>query len=125
MQQLIKLSAVFFVMAAFAFIPPEHNPVGHWSISYSDGSKNYVDFYKDGTFKNFTVEGKLIHEGKYKLNGDVMSINDKEGCGDTYWATYKLTLYTEDSLLNTAMEDSCSGRREAVSGSVLKRLANK
>jgi hypothetical protein len=54
-----------------------------------------------------------------------MSINDKQGCGDTYWATYKLTFYTEDSLLNTAMEDSCIGRKEAINNSVLKRLENK
>jgi hypothetical protein len=125
MKQTIKVVTVFFVMAVFAFIPPKHNPVGHWRISYSDGSKEYVDFYKNGTFKDFTSEGKLVHQGNYKLDGDVMSINDKEGCGDTYWATYKLTFYSEDSVLNTAMEDSCSGRREAVTGSVLTRLANK
>jgi hypothetical protein len=125
MKQTINVVSVFFVMAVFAFIPPKHNPVGHWRISYSNGSEDYVDFYKGGTFKNFTTEGKLIHQGNYKLDGDVMSINDKEGCGDTYWATYKLTFYSEDSVLNTAMEDSCSGRREAVTGSVLKRLANK
>jgi hypothetical protein len=125
MKQTINIVTVFFVMAVFAFIPPKHNPVGHWRISYSNGSEDYVDFYKGGTFKNFTTEGKLIHQGNYKLDGDVMSINDKEGCGDTYRATYKLTFYSEDSVLNTAMEDSCSGRREAVTGSVLKRLANK
>jgi hypothetical protein len=125
MKQTINVVSVFFVMAVFAFIPPKHNPVGHWRISYSNGSEDYVDFYKGGTFKNFTTEGKLIHQGNYKLDGDVMSINDKEGCGDTYWATYKLTFYSEDSVLNTAIEDSCSGRREAVTGSVLKRLANK
>ena len=125
MKQLIRVLAIFFIMAVLGFIPPRHNPVGHWRISYPNGSEDYVDFYKDGTFKNFTTSGKLIHQGAYKFNGDVISINDKEGCGDTYWATYKLTFYSEDSVLNTVMEDSCSGRKEVVNGSVLKRLDEK
>lgn len=122
MKQAIILSTVFFVMTVFAFIPPKHNPVGHWKISYTDGSNEYLDFYKNGTFKSVSVDGKSTHEGNYKFNDDAISINDKEGCGDTYWGTYKLTFYTEDSVLNTVLEDSCTGRREAVNGSVLVRL---
>lgn len=125
MKQLIKVLAVFFVLAIFAFIPPKHDPVGHWRVSYSNGIEDYVDFYKDGTFKNFTTDGKLMHQGTYKFKEDVISVTDKEGCGDTYWGTYKLTFYTEDSVLTTVMEDSCSGRKAAVDGSVLKRLSNK
>src|SRR5664279_4074881 len=114
MKQAIKLSAIFFVMAAFAFIPQTHNPVGHWKISYRDGSNEYVDFYKDGTYKSVSVNGTLTHKGNYKMNNDVISVNDNEGCGDTYWGSYKLTFYTEDSVLNTVVEDSCTGRSEAV-----------
>lgn len=122
MKQAIKLSAIFFVIAAFAFTPQKHNPVGHWKISYTNGLNEYVDFYKDGTFKSVSIDGQLTHQGNYKMSDDVISVNDKEGCGDNYWGTYKLTFYTEDSVLNTVVEDSCTGRREAVNGSVLVRL---
>ena len=125
MKQIIKMTAAFLILIAFAFTPPKNNPVGHWRISYTNGMHDYVDFYKDGTFKNFTTDGKLIHHGNYKFNDNVMSINDKEGCGDTYWATYKLTFYGKDSALTTAMEDSCGGRKEAINGSSLKRIKNK
>ena len=125
MKQAVKLSTIFFVITIFAFIPPQHNPVGHWKITYSNGANEYVDFYKNGTYKSVSDDGTLTHQGNYKMSDDVISINDHEGCGDSYWATYKLTFYTEDSVLNTVMEDSCTGRREAVTGSVLIRQKDK
>ena len=125
MKQLIKVSAFLFAITISAFIPPKHNPVGHWKITYTNGANEYVDFYKDGTYKSTSDNGTLTHQGNYKVSNDVISINDKEGCGDSYWGTYKLTFYTEDSVLNTVMEDSCTGRREAVTGSILIRQKDK
>lgn len=121
MKQAIKLSVIFFMMACFAFIQQKHNPVGHWKIFYRNGSDEYVDFYKNGTYKSVSGEGTLTHQGNYKMNDNIISVNDNEGCGDNYWGSYKLTFYTEDSVLNTVVEDSCIGRKEAVDGSVLVR----
>ena len=121
MKRLIKVAVFFFTIIALAFIPTKHDPVGHWKITYTNGANEYVDFYKDGTYKSVSENGTLTHQGKYKMNDDVISINDQEGCGDSYWGTYKLTFYTGDSVLNTVVEDSCIGRREAVTGSVLIR----
>ena len=116
---------VLFLIAAFAFIPPRHHVIGHWKISYPNGTSDYLDLKLDGTFRNFNSAGKTLHVGNYKVNGDTLSINDKEGCGDTYWATYKLSFFGEDSASYAVIEDSCSGRREAINGGGLKRLKNK
>jgi len=112
MKQTIKIAVVFFVSVIFAFILPKHNIAGRWITYNTDGSIAYVDFNKDGTFKVASPEGKLFHAGNYKFNDDdVFSINDKEGCGDTYWGTYKLTFIGEDSLQVAVIQDSCTGRR--------------
>lgn len=124
MKKTIKVLAVSFVIAAFAFIPPLHNVVGNWRITYSNGTKEYVDFKSDGTYRSYDSTGQTHHQGTYKFSDDIMSINDKEGCGDTYWATYKITFFGKDSASNTAIEDSCSGRKEAINGAGLKRIKN-
>jgi hypothetical protein len=118
MKQTVKM----LFLLAFAFITPKHDPVGHWQITYTNGASEFVDFNKDGSFQSHGADGKASHQGSFKFHNDVISINDKEGCGDTYWGSYKLTFYTEDSVLNTVMEDSCTGRKDAVNGSVLKRM---
>ncbi len=114
MKQSIKVFAVFFLIIAFAFIPPQHDIVGRWITYNTDGSIAYVDFNKDGTFKVTSPEGKLFHHGNFKFNDDVFSVNDKEGCGDTYWGSYKFTFFSEDSLTVSVIEDSCTGRREDI-----------
>lgn len=122
MKQTIKVLAALFVITAFAFIPPKHNVVGHWKIHYTNGAMEDVDFKSDGTYRSYSLTGETTHNGNYKFSGGTMSINDKEGCGDTYWATYKITFFGKDSASNTEIEDSCSGRREAVDGATLKRV---
>ena len=112
MKQTIKVAAVFFVTVIFAFIPLKHDITGRWITYNTDGSIAYVDFNKDGTFKVASLQGQLFHAGNYKLgDDDVFSINDKEGCGDTYWGKYKLAFINEDSLQIAVIEDSCTGRR--------------
>jgi hypothetical protein len=115
MKQTIKVAAVFFVTVIFAFIPLKHDITGRWITYNKDGSIAYVDFSKNGTFKVASPDGQLFHAGNYKFsNDDVFSINDKEGCGDTYWGKYKLTFISEDSLQIAVIEDSCTGRREDI-----------
>ena len=115
MKQAIKVCIFFCVIAALAFIPPKHSIVGRWITYDTDGSIAYVDFNKDGTFKVASTEGKLFHHGNYKFNdNDVFSINDNEGCDDTYWGKYQLTFISSDSLQIAVIEDSCTGRREDI-----------
>ena len=122
MKQAIKFLAVVSVMATSAFIPPKHHITGRWMEHNPDGSKAYVDFNSAGTFNEYS-KGKLIHKGNYKFNDPVISISGKkDGCGDGYWAKYKLTFHGNDSIAVTAIEDSCTPRRESVNGSGLSRI---
>ena len=115
MKQIFKVFAVFLVIAAFACMPPQHDIVGRWITYNTDGSIAYVDFNKDGTFKVASPEGQLFHAGNYAFSdAGIFSINDKEGCGNTYWGKYKLTFINNDSLQIAVVEDSCTGRREEI-----------
>jgi hypothetical protein len=116
MKQTIKVIAILFAVAAFSFTLPKHNIVGRWITYETDGSMGYVDFHKDGTFKVTSLEGKIYHQGNFKFSNDVFSINDKEGCGNTYWGTYQLTFFGNDSLTVAVISDSCSGRRQSITG---------
>src|ERR1700733_39918 len=112
MKKTLRVAVVFIVMCAFTIIPPKHDIVGRWITYNTDGTIGYVDFAKDGSFKVTSTDGQLYHSGHYKLDNDVFSVNDKEGCGDNYWGTYKLTFIGENSSHVTAITDSCTGRRE-------------
>jgi len=128
MKHSIKVLTVFFILTAFAFTHPKHNIVGRWKTYEKDGSFSYVDFNSNGTFKVASTDGKQIfHQGKYKFKNDVFSVNDKEGCGDTYWGTYKFTFVGIDSLYVAVINDSCTGRREQITtGNIgLKRVKTK
>jgi hypothetical protein len=122
MKKIIKIAVVFLVLTCFAFLPPAHHIEGHWRISYSNGQKDFLDLKKDGTFRNFNADGQTLRNGNFKYSGDVFSINDKGGCGDTYWATYKFTFHGEDSISFAVIEDSCTGRRQQIEAGGLKRM---
>jgi hypothetical protein len=125
MKKSIKVFAVFFIMAAFAFIPPKHSLVGRWVSHHKNGSvASYVVFKTDGSFVHTSPKGKLLHQGKYKLNNDTFSIYDKT-CGVGYWGKYKLNFYGADSVSFAVIEDSCSGREHDVNGGGIRRLKKK
>lgn len=128
MKQTIKVFAVFFAIAAFAFMPPGHKLVGRWIIYASDGtnSHEYVEFKMDGTYDVVLPNGKIGENGNYKLNHSVFSIKNIKAhvCGNDYWGSYKLTFYGQDSVSFTLIADSCTSRREDIVGGNpgLKRL---
>jgi hypothetical protein len=130
MKQSIKVFKIFFVLAAFAFIPPKHNLVGRWIIYAPDNmnSHEYVDFKKDGTYDVVLPNGKTGEIGNYKLNDSIFLIkNIKAVCGDGYWGSYKLTFHGRDSVCFIVIEDSCTARREDIVGGNpgLKRFKEK
>ncbi|MDP4286247.1 MAG: hypothetical protein Q8891_17710 [Bacteroidota bacterium] len=124
MKQTIKVFILFFVIAAFAFIPPKHSIVGKWRTSENDGTHNYISFTSGGTFNYQDLNGKTIHKGKYKYFNDTFSISDDD-CGAGYWARYKLTFLGTDSVSFAVIEDSCSGRENDINGAGLRRLKRK
>ena len=122
MKLFFKLTAAILLVAFFAFIPPKHSIAGKWVVHFSNGYNAWVDFNADGTFRNYDGDGKTLHEGSYKFSDDVFSTTDKEGCGESYWGTYKFSFINIDSAKVSVITDSCTGRMEAVNNSTLRRV---
>ena len=124
MKKFIISLATLIALVFLAFISPQNNIIGHWQVVVPDTTKIYVDFNRDGTFKNFLSSGAVVFEGKYKLSNDTFSIYDK-GCGMSYPGKYKLTFPDANSIYFAVIEDSCKGRREDINASTLKRVMKK
>jgi len=124
MKKAIILLTALFALIFLAFISPKNNIIGRWQVVLPDTVKLYVDFNRDGTFKNFLSNGTVVFDGKYKLSNDTFSIYDK-GCGLDYPGKYKLTFSGENSIYFAVIEDSCKGRRDDINGSTLKRVMKK
>ena len=58
--------------------------------------------------------------GPYKVEGNTVMIADST-CGFGYWGKYKVTWYSNDPAKAVLVEDSCSGRKMNVDGSVMVR----
>jgi len=112
---------VAFTAASFVF-PQQPRIIGHWVAHYRNGSASYADFNEDGTCKSYTFDGKPLVNATYKVGNGTLSINDKQGCGDDYWGKYSLTFYGRDSVLFTAVDDSCTPRRTSIDGGNLSRV---
>jgi hypothetical protein len=129
MKQVFKVLTVFSVMAAFAFIPPKHNLVGHWIAYERDGSIGaYINFKTDGTYNIELPNGQIGEMGSYKLDNSIFSIkNAKPVCGDDYWGSYTITFHGRDSVSFALIKDSCTSRREDIVGgnAGLKKLKAK
>jgi hypothetical protein len=122
MKKYLKFALLFAVSGAFAFtlIPLKRSMVGHWRVAFGDGIKGNVVFRSNGTYEA-TFDGQTWKVGgQYKLDGDLSTITDSS-CGFGYWAKYKATWYTDDSLRMTVIEDSCTGRRADADNSVMVR----
>jgi hypothetical protein len=120
MKQSIKVLTVFFVMTAFAFIPPKYKFVGKWIIFAPDGSPSgeYVNVYKDGTYDVTLPGGQIGEKGYYKVDHSIFSIKNAiaRACGDGYWGTYKMTWHGSDSVSFVVIEDTCTARRYDIVG---------
>jgi hypothetical protein len=131
MKQLIKVLTVFFILTAFAFMPPKHSLVGKWIIMHADGSPSgeYVNIYKGGTYDVTLPNDQVGERGYYKIDHSTFSIKNAvaSACGSDYWGKYKMTWHGEDSVSFVVIEDSCSARRYDLVGvnPGLKRVTNK
>ena len=109
------------LLLIFAFIPAKRSIVGNWKSFYGNGITGKTSFHSDGTYEA-TFDGQAWKVGgTYKVDGDVQSITDST-CGFGYWAKYKATWYTDDSVRMTAVEDSCQGRKANADGMVMTRV---
>ncbi len=124
MKKLPFLLAGALALIIVSFTLPEGNVVGHWKVYHRDGMNSFVDFNSDGTYEGSTMTGQVYVKGKYSSKGDVSSITDNL-CGIGYMAQYKLNFINKDSIVISAIEDSCSGRKASVDGASLKRWKDK
>jgi hypothetical protein len=120
MKKLIFLLAACCLFVLIAFIVPQKNIVGTWTITYKDGKTSTIDFRKDGTFKVAIPAEQFTVEGKYKFKDDILSITDST-CGTNYWGKYKGKFMGADSIYSTVIEDSCTGRRMSADKTTLVR----
>jgi hypothetical protein len=114
-----SLLFVFIIAIIFAFVLPNYNLVGKWSILNLDGtpSGEFVDFKEDNTYTVALPDGQIGERGNYLLKDSVFSIkNIKDVCGKGYWGKYSLTFYGSDSVHLVLIEDTCSARRMDIVG---------
>ena len=70
-----------------------------------------VHFRADSSY-TVSVNGKYALGGRYYVNKDTMRISDP-ACDPTYYGTYKLDFFAQDSVRLTVVQDTCAGRRRA------------
>lgn len=117
---LVAFCALFVVGGVvFAFVARK-TFVGHWRVHYGNGDWGNVVFRTDGTAEA-TFDGTTWKVGgPYKQEGTTLTMADST-CGFGYWARYKATWYSDDSVRTTLIEDTCTGRKNSVAGAVLVR----
>jgi hypothetical protein len=95
--------------------------VGRWNAAYGNQMTGHLVLRSNGTYEaDFTGQQWKVG-GHYKMQGNTITITDSV-CGFGYWAKYNCTWYSDDSLRQTVVTDSCSGRKEDANGMVLVRV---
>lgn len=115
MKQRLTLPICLLALAPLAFINPPGSLIGRWQQKWPGDLRAVTIYRTDGTF-DILLNGKLFVNGKYKLNGDTLAIDDPT-CGNGYYGTYQLTFITPDSIRQTLIADTCQARRETIGAS--------
>lgn len=97
-----------------------HSLVGSWKAAYGDGITGKMVVRSNGTFLATFDQRTFKVGGRYKFDGNTLSIADSS-CGLRYWAKYGVDWLTDDSIRITVIEDTCAGRRGDGNGAVLVR----
>jgi hypothetical protein len=105
----------------FAFGPPKDRNIGRWKAKYGNDMTGIIDFKADGTFETSFEKSDFKVGGIYITRDDILYIADTS-CGENYWGKYRQTFYTDDSVLNNVLEDSCSRRRAGADKAVFIRM---
>lgn len=113
--------AFLLISTVFAFMAFKETIVGKWKITYSSGNVTTIIFRSNGTVRAEIPSEHFIVEGKYKMQGNILSVTDTS-CGNDYWGKYKSTFFSNDSAYAEVIEDSCSGRRYTVDKQTLIRI---
>ena len=93
-------------------------------VEYADGLIDLTFIFRADSTYDGMVNGKAYVTGNYFVKNDTMHIADNS-CNLAYYATYRLKYLPKDSLLFTAISDTCKQRYEGANGLVLKRMLKK
>jgi len=97
--------------------------VGRWKATYGNQMSGHLILRSNGTYDaDFDGQSWKVG-GHYKVQGSTVTISDSV-CGFGYWGKYQCTWYSDDSVRETVLTDSCSGRKGNADGMVLVRDKN-
>jgi len=97
--------------------------VGRWKAAYGNRMSGHLILRSNGTYDaDFDGQSWKVG-GHYKVQGSTVTISDSV-CGFGYWGKYQCTWYSDDSVRETVLTDSCSGRKGNADGMVLVRDKN-
>jgi len=123
---LTLLGSIAFLSITFCFTQPDNRIVGRWNRIQKtpDGPVNLMFVFRADSTYDGIVNGKAFVNGKYFIKNDTMSISDN-GCSLAYYGTYRIKYFAQDSLLFTAISDTCKQRYEGGNNLALKKMAKK
>ena len=114
------------LLTIVSFISAPDPIVGRWQrIQKSpNGDINLIFVFRSDSTYDGIVNGKAFTTGRYFIKNDTISVSDN-GCNLAYYGTYKLKYYAQDSLLFTAISDTCQERYQGANGLACKKLPKK
>jgi hypothetical protein len=117
------LGCLAVLLTIVSFISAQDPIVGRWQrIQKSpDGDINLIFVFRADSTYDGIVNGKAFTTGRYFIKNDTISVSDN-GCDLAYYGTYKLKYYAQDSLLFTAISDTCKERYQGANGLACKKL---
>ncbi|CAG5074733.1 hypothetical protein DYBT9623_05421 [Dyadobacter sp. CECT 9623] len=120
------LGCLAVLLTIVSFISAQDPIVGRWQrIQKSpDGDINLIFVFRADSTYDGIVNGKAFTTGRYFIKNDTISVSDN-GCNLAYYGTYKLNYYAQDSLLFTAISDTCKERYQGANGLACKKLPKK
>lgn len=123
---IIRLICLAVLLTIVSFISSQDPIVGRWQrIQKSpNGDINLIFVFRSDSTYDGIVNGKAFTTGRYFIKNDTISVSDN-GCNLAYYGTYKLKYYAQDSLLFTAISDTCQERYQGANGLACKKLPKK
>ncbi|MCF0049027.1 hypothetical protein LXM25_03090 [Dyadobacter sp. LJ53] len=120
------LGCLAILLTIASFISAQDPIVGRWQrIQKSpNGDINLIFIFRADSTYDGIVNGKAFTNGRYFIKNDTISVSDN-GCNLAYYGTYKLKYYAQDSLLFTAISDTCQERYQGANGLACKKLPKK
>ena len=115
MNYLAMFFSCLLALTGISFADPPGKLVGRWQMKAPPGQSLITAYRSDGTFDVF-VNKKILASGTYRLSKDTLSIADPT-CGNGYYGHYRLAFITADSVSQVYLQDSCTARRETITGS--------